>query len=153
MSIRRGRYRASMDIERGFEIDDPTAFVPWGIGEGDLADRLPHTVRRIADGYHTADCTALGGLLVTAGFHFRPRQDGVLHRVELFRGETLDLGTSYARFQDHLERTFGAPHRTGPGSGAYPHHEWRFGEVTIWHKVTARFSTEEQIVLDRTDAG
>jgi hypothetical protein len=138
-----------VDVERGFEIEHPSAFVPWGCSEQELEDILPRSPRRITAGYHTLDCTALTGMLVTAGFHFEPRRDGVLQRVELFRGETLDLGTSFTRFQHHLELTFGAAHEVVGPTERFPGHEWRFGDVSIRHWVTRRFSEEEHIVLAR----
>lgn len=141
-----------MDIERGFEIEHPAAVLPWGCSEDELIGLLAREPRRITSGYHTIDCTALNGMLVTAGFHFQPRRDGVLHKVELFRGETLDLSTSFARFQHHLELTFGEPHDASP-AGRPPAYEWRFGDVRIGHWVTRRFTEEEHIVIERVATG
>lgn len=139
----------TVDVERGFEIEEPTAIVPWKCSEDELVAVLARPPRRITDGYHTIDCTALGGLLLTAGFHFEPRRNGTLHRIELFRGETLELATSYARFQEHLRQTFGEPHEIIEQSHGYATTIWQFGDVRVRHSVSRRMVQEEQIVLER----
>lgn len=143
-----GTVRA-VDIEQGFTIEHPATVLPWGIDEDELLDLLARAPRRVTAGYHTLDCTALDGMLLTAGFHFTPRRDGMLHKIELFRAETLDLDTSYARFQHHLRSAFGEPHETTHPPGVQPSHEWRFGDVVVRHYVTRRFVQEEHIVVER----
>lgn len=138
-----------MDVERGFEIEHPASIVPWGCSEEELVELLAREPRRVTDGYLTLDCTALTGMLLTAGFHFEPRRGGSLHRIDLFRGETLDLGSSYARFQHHLELTFGEPHETTDRHQQLPTHEWRFGRVRVLHALKRRFVHEETIRLER----
>lgn len=137
-----------MDVARGFQIEYPSTFLPWGATEEEVLDLLARAPRRVTDGYHTVDCTALGGLLLTAGFHFDPRQDGRLREVELFRAHSEELATSFARFQHHLELTFGPPHTTTRRPQWYPDHQWRFGHVRVRHFAQRRFVHEEHVRIE-----
>ncbi|NIM06329.1 MAG: hypothetical protein GTN65_12105, partial [Armatimonadetes bacterium] len=60
-----------MDIERGFQIDEPEVFVPWEIDEGGLVGLLEkHGLRKVTKGYYCVSCKSLGGLSHELGFHF-----------------------------------------------------------------------------------
>jgi hypothetical protein len=138
-----------VELERGFQIDHPAVFLPWGVTEQELAELLPRPARRVTDGYHTFDCTALTGLLVVLGLHFEPRRGGVLHELELHRPEPADLAVAFGRSQHHLELTFGPPHDTRQRPGWYPSHEWRFGDVRVRHYAQHRFVHEDRVRIER----
>jgi hypothetical protein len=74
-----------MDLSDGFQIEEPEAFVRWGMTESELLATLPITPRHVTTGYYVIDCTSLGGLHHVLGFHFRPRENGELRELEFFR--------------------------------------------------------------------
>lgn len=135
---------APKDIERGFQVEEPLVFVPWGITEAELRKLLdPHT--NVTAGYVTCACRALGGLSCQLGFHFEPRSNGTLHELEFFRRTYPDERASFDEFQSHLETTFGSPHRSEPGILEYPDFEWQFGAVLVKHRMGYRFMSEEHV--------
>ncbi len=137
-----------MELERGFEIEFPAVFVPWGASEDELVSLLPRSPRRVTDGYHTFDCTALSGMVLTVGFHFDPRRDGTLRELGLFRVDPAPLSASFATFQRHLEATFGPPHASARKPNWYPSHEWSFGDVRIRHYAQLRFVQEDHVRIE-----
>jgi hypothetical protein len=74
-----------MNIEKGYQLDNPSLLVPWGINEGKLVELFGgHELKMIGDGYYTAQCNSLGGLDCYIGFHFTPRLGGTLSKLEFF---------------------------------------------------------------------
>lgn len=142
-----------MELGRGFEIEFPSAVVPWGISEGELVALLPRPPRRVTDGYHTLDCTALSGLVLTLGFHFGPRRNGALRELEFFRAERIGLATSFVVFQRHLVATFGPPHVSTRRPRWYPSHEWTFGDVVVRHFAQHRFVHADKVRIELVGAG
>ena len=57
-----------MDLDRGFQIEDPPVFVPWGVSEAELLDLLPIEPHHVTSGYYMIDCTSLSGLHHALGF-------------------------------------------------------------------------------------
>ena len=111
------RSDATNDLSTGFQIEQPSVFIPWGTPETQFQDTFNVLgARRVADGYFTAHCVSLGGLPHELGFHFHPRGGGNLTELEFFRNSYSDLSESYQEFQRHLEMTFGPPTTTTPGS-------------------------------------
>src|SRR4051794_39079921 len=111
-----------MDISRGFQIEQPDLFIPWKISRSRLqrifAGRALH---RVSQDYFTTSCTSLGGLVHELGFHFHRLFFGFfgparLMDLEFFRPSPPDLAASYHEFQHHLEKTFGKPTRSFPGT-------------------------------------
>jgi hypothetical protein len=138
-----------MDINRGFKIDNPNAFVVWYTTERELASTLGSQLRRITNGYYTLTCESLGGLKHELGFHFEPRNHGRLRELEFFRRAYPDQSASFAEFEEHFEREFGPPCRTTPGSEGFPSYEWTFKNVTIRHYVFDRFGPEEHLEIHK----
>jgi|TARA_Y100000031_G_C8148145_1_gene351010 hypothetical protein len=149
-----------MDIQTGFKIDDPDLFLPYDSGLDDVVLLLDgHDPTRVTEGYLTLPSTALDGLKMQVGLHFRPdNSSGLLKVFELFFGkEELqhhfgrisygDLQESYDLFQAHLEKTLGEPHKTEQGEyrNSMPTNYWNFGEVEVIHKVFERFGPEEHV--------
>lgn len=65
-----------MNIDKGFQIDEPNVFVPWDIDEKGLENLLGnYGLRKIKDGYHCISCKSLGGLSHELGFHFEIKED------------------------------------------------------------------------------
>jgi len=136
------------DVERGFHIEEPLVFVPWGITEGDLAKLIDrHT--KVTPGYATCTCRTLGGLSCQLGFHFAPRSNGTLHELEFFRRQYPDERGSFDEFQSHLETTFGPAHRSEPGMLEYPNFEWQFGSVLVRHCMLYRYMAEEHVRIKK----
>jgi len=138
-----------MDLARGFEIESPSAFVPWGIDERELLDLLPAELRHVTDGYYTMRCTSLTGLEHMLGFHFDPRIDGRLVELEFFRRAYPDLAASFDEFQRHLELTFGPPDESLPGDEGMLSYRWLRGPAQIRHFVFDRFGPEEHVRIAR----
>ena len=140
-----------MDLDDGFQIEEPRVLVPWGIREHALRSLLPDG-HHVTDGYFVVDCTSLGGLRHALGFHFDPRSaQGRLVELEFFRQAFPDLQQSYDDFQARLEATFGPPAETSPGTWdeAMPTHRWSSGGATITHLVFDRFGPEEHVRITR----
>jgi hypothetical protein len=138
----------------GLQLDDPNAFVRWGIGEDDLV-RLVGTERlkRVTDGYYTMSCKSLGGLAHRLGFHFLPREGGRLAYLEFFQPQPQDLARSFDEFQRHLVAAFDEPNSYGqpfveePGKRRLPSCRWQIGDVEVLHFVLDRFGPEEHLTI------
>lgn len=138
-----------MEIEKGFQIEYPNAFVPWGIKESEfLAVLAPLLPRRVVDGYYTIFCKSLGGLDHELGFHFEPKIGGRLAELEFFNCRSQSIGDSFSRFQRHLENTFGPPNSVATKDGR-EWFQWVFGETVITHYMQDRFGPEEYLRLRR----
>lgn len=140
-----------MDLSKGFQIEDPSVFVPWGIGEDELLSLLPVEPHRVTSGYYVIDCTSLSGSQHALGFHFRP-DPTKLSELEFFRHSHPaypDWRPSFQDFQRHLEMTFGPPTSELPGSEGVPHYRWKVGKATIEHYVFDRFGPEEHVRITR----
>jgi hypothetical protein len=134
-----------MNIDQGFEIEHPKAFVRWEATEEDLKSTLGKELRHVTKGYYTITCKTLGGIEHELGFHFSPRKHGVLTELEFFRRSYEDQADSYNEFQRHLVATFGKPHKSSPGNEGFESHEWNIGRNTIVHYVHNRFGPEEHM--------
>src|SRR5579871_4448668 len=142
-----------MDLSKGFQIEQPEIFVPWGTAETQFQSAFEGLhLRRVSHGYFTTHCTSLGGLSHELGFHFHPRGGGVLIELEFFRTSYMDLGASFHEFQQHLEATFGQPMITTSGSEGFPSHTWRLTGADLVHFVQDRFGLEEHVRIRRTAA-
>jgi hypothetical protein len=140
-----------MDVSRGFEIEQPAAFVPWGISEAQFEqDFAALGLRHITRGYFTAHCVSLGGLPHELGFHFYPREGGGLNELEFFRSSHVSLAISFEDFQRHLEATFGEPTITVPEPGGFPSHTWQLRGADVVHFVIERFGPEQHVRIKRT---
>ena len=139
-----------MQINEGFKIDRPDAFVPWDTTALELVALLgQHGLRQVTEGYYTLTCETLGGLRHELGFHFAPLPDGRLSELEFFRRSYADQAASYQEFQEYFERAFGKPTHTTPGEEGFPYHEWRVRGATIVHYVFDRFGPEEHMRIRR----
>lgn len=134
-----------MDIEQGFGIENPRAFVRWGSTEEDLIAALGKHFRYVTKGYYTITCKTLGGMEHELGFHFNPRKNGVLRELEFFRRSYEDQANSYNEFQSHFEATFGKPDKSSPGTEGFESHEWNLGRNKIVHYILNRFGPEEHM--------
>src|SRR5690606_4822284 len=124
-------------LREGFQIEEPSVFVPWDVTEHQLRELLePHGLREVTFGYFTLPCRSLGGLAHVLGFHFIPKDSNHLTELEFFRDPPdTELARSYTEFQHHLEMTFGAPTRSAPGAAGYAEHRWQLPGATIVHYV------------------
>jgi len=139
-----------VDLESGFQIEDPLVFVPWSVTEEELLSLLPIRPNHVTTGYYVIDCTSLSGLHHALGFHFRPREHGALRELEFFRRAYPDQAASFAEFQDHLEATFGPPSRRSDGTEGFPNFGWQIGSAWIKHYVFDRFGPEEHVRIGRS---
>lgn len=136
------------DISKGLQLEDPPAFVRWGIREHELSAALEgNNLRRVTDGYHTMPCRVLDGLTIMIGFHFAPRSAGRLAYFELFRAQYDDLQASFDEFQAHLEQTFGKPSVKEASPSGFSAFRWEFGDVAVFHYVFDRFGPEEHVEI------
>jgi hypothetical protein len=140
------------DIERGFHVEEPNVFVPWGIAEADLLRMLGPQANRVTVGYVTRACRSLGGLSCQIGFHLTPRGGGVLTELEFFRQKYPDERASFGEFQSHLVTAFGPPHSTEPGILEYPDCNWQFGTVSVGHFMVHRYMAEEHVRIVNSSA-
>ena len=139
----------SMEIGRGFQLEQPRVLVPWGISEQELQGLFKDLeLRHVTHGYYVAQCVSLNGLSHYLGFHFTPSASGKLIWFELFQTGS-ELESSYRDFQDHLEISFGCPTTTIPGSEGFPTNYWRIQDVQITHLVQEHFGPAERLRIER----
>ena len=144
------RHRGVMDISRGFQIEQPAVFVPWGISEAALKKLFePGALRHVTSGYFTVSCNSLGGLAHNLGFHFQPREAGALSELEFFRASYPDQAASFTEFQRHLEASFGPPTATKPGTEGFSSYLWQLQGADVVHYLFDRFGPEEHVRIRR----
>ncbi|MCB1277957.1 hypothetical protein [Prosthecobacter sp.] len=135
-----------MNLEEGFKIERPDLLIPWKIRENQLIVLFKdYPLRHVTSGYFTTSCVSLCGLSHELGFHFHPRDEGVLVELEFFRQAYPDQAASFHEFQMHLEATFGPPSATSSDSDGFPSHFWSVGGTSIRHVVFDRFGPEEHV--------
>ena len=65
-----------MNINIGFQIDQPNIFVPWDVDQKGLIDLFRgHEIQRVTEGYYCISCISLDGLHHKLGFHFEIKPD------------------------------------------------------------------------------
>jgi len=139
-----------MEVSKGFQIEQPEIFVPWKISEEKLKQLFNgSTLRHVTNGYLAISCTSLSGLAHELGFHFHPRDEGVLIELEFFRKSYPDQAASYQEFERHLEATFGSPTHTTIGSEGFPSHTWQLRGAQVVHFVYDRFGLEEHVRIKK----
>ena len=140
-----------MDIDKGFQLELPAVFIPWGISEAQLHEMLQGgPLRKITDGYFVIDCRSLGGLSHMLGFHF---DHGQLVELEFFRDASSrfpDLMASFADFQRRLVIAFGAPTETSGDHAELPACRWIIGRTIVSHIIQERFGPEEHLRIKRS---
>jgi hypothetical protein len=135
-----------MDINKGFQIDNPKIFIPWNVDEKELTGLFNgHNLKHITTGYYTTSCTSLNGLTCMLGFHFEPRSNGRLNELEFFRTNYEDQKKSFEDFQTHFESAFGQPTETAKGNEGFNNYAWQLNNVQIVHYVFDRFGPEEHM--------
>ena len=143
-----------MDLSKGFQIEQPSVFVPWDTPESQFQSGFEQLrLRLVTHGYFTTHCTSLDGLSHELGFHFYPKNNGRLVEFEFFRSSSLALAASYQEFQHHLEATFGPSTITVPGSEGYASHTWRFPGAEVVHCVQEHFGPAEYVRIKKTGEG
>ncbi|WP_123912674.1 hypothetical protein [Hanstruepera neustonica] len=139
-----------MNIQEGFKIDEPDIFIPWDIDEQTLAQKLNvHNFKRVTTGYYTISCKSLNGLNCILGFHFEPRENGILNELEFFRTDYSDPKKSFNDFQSHFVNEFGNPTSESNGTEGFKNYVWNFKTVQIVHYVFDRFGLEEHMRIKR----
>ncbi len=146
---RNGR-KSTMDINKGFKIDQPSLFIPWYIDEKKLIELFEGgNLKHVTTGYYTASCLSLDTLNCMIGFHFEPRKSGHLKELEFFRTSYADQRKSFDEFQEAFIKAFGAPLSTTQGDEGFNNYEWRIGKVQIVHFVFDRFGPEEHMRIKK----
>lgn len=153
-----------MDITKGFQIEQPQIFVPWGIARADLESLLRGSdLERTDDGgLRLSRCKALGGLDLRLRFTF-DRFTGALRRISPTLGVTrfrvrhsrdkirfIPLEVLFDEIQAHLEATFGPSSTTSPGEG-FTNYTWLFPGVRIEHSTHEHFGPNEDVFIEKID--
>jgi hypothetical protein len=139
-----------MDLSKGFQMEEPNVFVPWDTTEAQFQQTFERLhLRQVKHGYYTTRCTSLSGLSLELGFVFYPSGSGRLVELGFSCSSCPDLPTSYDVFQRHLEKTFGPPTLTSPGSEGFLSHAWTFPEVEIVHYVQEHFGPAEYVRIQK----
>jgi hypothetical protein len=135
-----------MTIDKGFKLDKPDIFVPWGIDETMLQERFKNAkLKNVTTGYYTTSAESLGGLKCQIGFHFEPRQGGRLKELEFFKLDNKNQQKSFDEFQMYFVKEFRLPTKTVPGTEGFQKHEWKIGTIQIVHYIIDRFGPEEHM--------
>lgn len=138
-----------MDILRGFQLEVPDLFVPWGISESDLRGLLEgYGLQRINDGNYTVSCVSLGGLAHELAFHFFPRSGGILKALEIFR-PSANYKVYFEEFQKHFEACFGKPTKEQRGEDEFPSCIWDLEGVLINHYLQDRYGLEQHARIEK----
>jgi hypothetical protein len=144
------RLKSIKNLKRGFQINEPSIFVPWDIDETTLKSLFKgNDLKYVTAGYYTAVCTSLNGLKCIIGFHFSPRTNGKLNEFEFFRKDYSDRQKSFDEFQAVFVQTFGNPSSTTKGREEFNNYSWRFGNIKIEHYVFNRFGLEEHMHIKK----
>jgi len=139
-----------MEINKGFNVDKPDIFVQWNIIETELLTLFQgYEIKHVTTGYYTADCSSLDGLDCMIGFHFEPRENGILKELEFFRMDYSNQQKSFDDFQLHFEKTFGKPTNKTNGNEGFNNYEWRPDDIQIVHFVFDRFGPEEHMRIKK----
>ena len=139
-----------VDIDKGFQIDNPKIFVAWDIDEKTLTELFKNSeLKHITTGYFTTKCSSLNGLTCMLGFHFRPREGGFLNELEFFRTDYSDQQKSFDEFQKYFTNVFGQPTKTTKGNEGFNNYEWKLNNIQIVHYVFDRFGPEEHMRIKK----
>jgi hypothetical protein len=139
-----------MNIQEGYKIDEPQIFIPWGIDEITLIQKLDgHDFKHVTTGYYTISCKSLNGLDCKLGFHFEPRKNGFLNELEFFRTDYSNQVKSFNEFQSYFENEFGKPTSESNGNEGFKNYAWNLGNVQIVHYVFDRFGLEEHMRIKK----
>jgi len=135
-----------MEITKGFQIDEPHLFIPWGITEKTLLDQFNGGgLHHVTAGYYTTTCKSLSGLNCNIGFHFDPRENGRLKELEFFRNNYDNQKVSFDDFQTHFEKEFGKPNDSRKGAEGFSDFLWQMNDIQIMHYVFNRYGPEEHM--------
>ena len=168
-----------MNIEKGFQIDEPSVFVPWDIDEKGLENLLGEFgLKKVKAGYYCISCKSLGGLYHELGLHFEkedvkesekleifaksigkiiktvgpdsnPKREGKLKELEFYRKSYPNLKESFDEFQSSFEKEFGKPTKCKMGKEGFFNYDWRLKGVRIEHYVYDRFGAEEHLRIKK----
>lgn len=151
-----------MDIAKGFQIEQPLIFVPWGVPAEAIESLFPRGVleRCAGDGFLLDSCKGLGGLDLRLVFRF-DTASGALCEIVLGSRKTgfkvrhsrnkmrhIPIEVLYDQLQAHLEATFGPPAASSPGEGSveFPDHIWLFRGVRIEHCAGEHFGVAQAVI-------
>jgi hypothetical protein len=142
-----------MSITQGFQIEQPSVFIPWGVSERGLRGLLASSkLRQITKGHYSISCVSLGGLAHELDFHFKPRLNGELSELELRLRDTCDHAASFKRLQKHVESYFGVPTETKHVRQVFPEYSytWKIKGIIIEHHVINRNSEVDCVRIKRS---
>ena len=133
-------------------IEEPSTQIEWRMPLPDFLQRFPaNYLKKVTESYYTAECTLLGSLRCTLGFHFDqfPQQAvaPLLYEIEFFRAKAATLEVSFAEFQRYFEATYGVAKTSGHSEG-FPCYRWILPNAEIRHLVQDHFGLEEHLVIN-----
>ena len=132
-----------MNIQEGFAIDQPEVFVPWHISEETLLSFFNEPyLEKVRSGYYTIACKTLNGLECQLGFHFEPKDNGILQELEFLPLARMDRIDSFNHFQTFFVRAFGPPTKITQFD-CY----WNIDDVHIDHYLSDRYRPGPEEVL------
>jgi hypothetical protein len=137
----------------GLILENPSFHIEWRTTRSEFVDSFPtECLREVTPTYFAAICVSHQGLRCWIGFRFgRFSQRSVkllLYQLEFFRDRDspLDLGTSFADFQQHFEMMYG-PGQVGGQSQGFPLYKWLIPGAEIRHFVSERFGPAEYLLI------
>jgi hypothetical protein len=140
----------NMNIQTGFQIDNPKIFVPWDINEQALINLFNgHELKKVTKGYYTTNCVSLNGLTCMLGFHFESNEKIRLNELEFFRLDYSDQQKYFNEFQSHFVNAFGSPSKITKGNEGFNSYVWTLGNIEIVHYVFDRFGPEEHMRIKK----
>jgi hypothetical protein len=154
----------TLDIAKGFQIEQPRIFVPWGITKAGFESLFRGSdLERGTNGVpYLGRCKALCGLDLRLSFRFDPLSGALCRirptlRTTWFRVRhsrdkirSIPLEVQFDEIQAHLEATFGPSSTASPGEG-FTNYTWLFPGVRIEHSTHEHFGPNEDVFIEKVD--
>lgn len=138
------------EINDGLIIEEPKILLPWNLQKKGLFDIVG--IEIVNENYYTLRIVLSGLSFVNcAGLHF---ENDRLSEIDLFNNEKCcsesELKSVFNAHQSVLENIFGNSRRNKLSEkiwGVNAEYKWKFGNVTIIHKLWDRFGIEETLKI------
>lgn len=139
------------EIDNGLIIEEPKIVLPWSLQKKDFFDKFKF-IKTVNENYYTIKIVLSGIFFINcAGLHFEKE---MLSKIDLFNNEKSwpesEIGNVFDNHQLVLENFFGEPSRNKlleKFKEVNKEYKWKFGHITIIHKLWDRFGMEEELKI------
>ena len=140
------------EMDNGLIITKPEILLPWSLQKKDFFAKFK-SINIVNENYYTIDIVLSGIFFINcAGLHFEKDK---LAEIELFNNDKKicsesEIDNIFNNHQLVLENFFGKPSRNKlleKLKDIHKEYKWKFGHVTIIHKLWDRFGMEEELKI------